>query len=377
MEESKSSYYPVTVSDHRYRYFAHLHNVIYSLNPPSEKHKLTFNELFSECEEFGDMNKVTFISVDKLGSEEQIRKNFSSILEKLNLSDEERKEFEVLMKELINEEDFKELFTDYLEHELGIDNADEGGLFWVESFEHGLHAIFAHIDDIVALETLERNDYLEQIFSNKKNDFQPLEELIPSPTFNFGCFIRDEEDIEKLSEKELSYLKALLRKDTKRRYEKMKTKLIISYLNSNKLEVLIPEIDGKIEGFIAQSKALYFLTLLYPKGLTFNDVDKDEIKEKLITIYSDIYFTKKSNTKIINKLLDDNTQKLSSKKATASAVIKSHVEEHFEDRDKASLIIDDISFTPEGYCLDIPVDRDAISGIKLIHKLFNKGYKIS
>lgn len=376
MEDSKSSYYPITFSDHRYRYFAHLQKIIYSLTPTSEEHKLTFNKLFLECKDFASINEVSFFSVDELGREDQIRKNFSSILEKLNPTEEETKDFEVLMKELINEEDFKELFTDYLEHELGIDNADEGGLFWVESFENGLHAIFAHIDDIVELETPERRDYLERIFSHLKNDFQPLEELVPSPTFNFGCLIRSEEDIEKLSDKEFSYTKALIRKETKRRYEKMKTKLIISYINTNKLEVLIPGIENKIEGFIAQSKAIYFLTLLYPDGLTFNDVDKDEIKEKLITIYSDIYFTKNSNREIINKLLDDK-QKFSTKKTTASAVIKSHVEDHFEDRDHASLIIDDVSFTPEEYYLNIPVDRDAISGIKLIHKLFIRGYQIS
>ena len=217
MQNGKSSSYLIANTDHRYRLLVNFHNAVHNFKPDSESED--DEVFFKKCQELADEYKVLLISVDDLGKEEQIKSNFSSIAKKLKLSSKDEENLDKFKNEMLEENDFKELFSDYLRYEFGIQNSSDGGLFYSEPVEGGINVLFAHIDDIRELNNEKREIYLKKLFRKKKYSYVEGETLTSSLKLNFEILSYNDEDIDKLTEEQTSYLLTLLQKKRQKDYE--------------------------------------------------------------------------------------------------------------------------------------------------------------
>jgi hypothetical protein len=104
------------------------HNTVHIIEPNTEGEVDV--EFFSNCEELAEKYDVSLISIDDLGEGEELRKNFSSITKKLNLIKEDGQKLENYKEEILDKDNFRERFLEYIGYEFGIQDSNEGGLFY-------------------------------------------------------------------------------------------------------------------------------------------------------------------------------------------------------------------------------------------------------
>jgi len=378
----KSSIYSVLKSDHRYNFLSLLQKMVYTYEPDSKKSNEDIASSFLNIEEFSKEHDLTFFSLNNPEDYDYVINDIMKIDYEHKLSEKNKELFDGLYSKFSNKDYIKELYLNAIKDNFGMDNIQDGGLFWLEETDDGLDAIFAHIDDISNLKEDDRNDFLEKIVSNKKKTKNFLEKQVDSPLLKFEGKQFSENDLSKMSPEELSSLTALVIEENNRRYNLKENKLIIKF-NNGILEPFLPGIDFKIKEFYPKNKALYFLALLNLKGVKFDDLKKGKYLKNLNLLYKGLHNYEKSDKnsniqspkRTIAKMLDKSLA-VSAIKSKTNTSIKNHVEGFYPDLNHANHILNDVSFTNEEKYLNIPIDRDKVENLFLIRKLLNNEFTL-
>jgi hypothetical protein len=356
--------------------------MVYTYEPDLKKSNEDIASSFLNIEEFSKEHDLPFFSLNNLEDYDYVVNDIMKIDYEHKLSEKNKELFDGLYSKFSNKDYIKELYLNAIKDNFGMDNIQDGGLFWLEETDDGLDAIFAHIDDISNLKEDDRNDFLEKIVGNKKKTKNYLEKQVDSPLLKFEGKQFSDDDFSKMSPEELSSLTALVIEENNRRYNLKENKLIIKF-NDLILEPFLPDINIKIKGFCAKNKALYFLALLNSKGVKFDDLKQDKYLENLILLYKGLYNYEKSdkNSNIqspeqtITKMLDKSLA-VSALKSKTNTSIKNHVGGFYPDLNLVNHILKDVSFTNEEKYLNIPIDRDKVENLYLIRKLLNSKFTL-
>jgi hypothetical protein len=356
--------------------------MVYTYEPDLKKSNEDIASSFLNIEEFSKEHDLPFFSLNNLEDYDYVVNDIMKIDYEHKLSEKNKELFDGLYSKFSNKDYIKELYLNAIKDNFGMDNIQDGGLFWLEETDDGLDAIFAHIDDISNLKEDDRNDFLEKIVSNKKKTKNFLEKQVDSPLLKFEGKQFSENDLSKMSPEELSSLTALVIEENNRRYNLKENKLIIKF-NNGILEPFLPGIDFKIKEFYPKNKALYFLALLNLKGVKFDDLKKGKYLKNLNLLYKGLHNYEKSDKnsniqspkRTIAKMLDKSLA-VSAIKSKTNTSIKNHVEGFYPDLNHANHILNDVSFTNEEKYLNIPIDRDKVENLFLIRKLLNNEFTL-
>lgn len=374
-DKVKSSIFSIAKSDHQYDFLSLLQNMVYTYEPDSNINKAG-NNFFSNTRQSLKENSVPIFQLNNREDYDYVVNDILKFDHEHGLSKNNKDLFESIYSKFSNRDYIKELFLDGIKDNFGMDNIQEGGLFWLEETENGLDAIFAHIDDISNLNDSERNNFLEKITRNKKSRSKEFsEEQAESPLLNFEGKQFSKNDIQKMSPEELSSLTALVIEENNRIYDLKDDKLIIKFYKG-KLELFIPEINNKIKEFYPKYKALYFFTLLKPKGVYFNDLIDRKNLEDLTKLYKNYKKSnKQTSTQTMTKMVSKSNS-VSSVRAKTNTSLETHIESFNKDFNLAHHILKEISFTSEENFLNIPIDRDKIANLYLIRKALNGKFNL-
>ncbi|MBZ9652659.1 hypothetical protein [Psychroflexus montanilacus] len=388
MSEIKSSSYLLANTDSRYPFLTKFNNTVHIIEPDTEDE--VDGEFFNNCEELAQENKVSLVSADKLGEKEEIKLNFPSIAKMSNLTKEEKQKLENFKEEILKKENFKERFLEYIEYEFGIQNSNEGGLFYNEPIEGGINIIFAHIHDIRQLDKKRRDKFLDNLFLKKKFSYFESETVTSSPKLHFAIL---KENLGDFSDKGLTTCLPYRIDEIKEKYDKIPTKLIIRYSLSSGYEILVPPILDKELRLDPMRKTLYFFILSLDSGIRFEETSNES--KKLTRIYRklDNYSINKDRKgkKVKNGQRGEKTteltikmfkESLSSLKSRTKKIIQDHLYEGTRDWNYTFEVMDKISYVNKNKFLEIPLDRDdvALTSSKRIsnpiNKILNTKFKI-
>jgi hypothetical protein len=378
------------------------HNTVHIIEPDT-KNEID-EEFLNNFEELALKNKVSLVSVDKLGEKEHFKKRFSIFVNNSNLSNKEQQKLENYKEEILEKDNFKERFLEYIGYEFGIQDSNEGGLFYNEPIEGGINIIFAHVHDIRQLDKEKRDKFLKDLFLKKKYSYVEGEPVTSSPKLHFAIF---KENLNKYSDEELTTGSPYRIDEIKERYNKTPTKLIIRY--NLGYEIYVPPILDKELKMVPMNKALYFFTLALkevaeeeevvevveeetkPKnGITFEKLSNSPHSENLTRIYRklDNYEIEKygddgkkgeKTEELTVKIFKDS---LSSLKSRTKKNIQDHIYAETGDWNFTFEVIEKISYVKKNKFLRIPLDRDEVAitsqGLVTnpINKILNTKFKI-
>lgn len=382
--EIKSSTYSVLKSDHRYDFLSLLQNMVYTFEPDTKKINENVTKFFSNTRKVSKENKVPIFQLNNSDDYDYVVNDILKFDHEHNLSENNKELFDSIYSKFSNVDYIKELYLDGIKDNFGMDNIQEGGLFWLEETEDGLDAVFAHIDDISNLEVEEQDNFLDNVITNKKQRSESyIEEHSGSPLLKFEGIQLSKNDIQKMNPDERSSLLALLIEENNRIYDLKENKLIIKFRHG-RLHPFIPEIDDKIKKFYPKYKALYFFVLLNSKGLKYNDLKKSKYLEDLTKLYKSFNNYKKKNgdssMQNANRTMSNMIQKsnsISYVRSKANSSLRNHIEGFYSDLNLAHHILKDVSFTNAENFLNIPIDRNEIENIYLIRKALNGKFDVA